>query len=80
MTVRPLHLQPQSSIPISWAAIGVIATMLVTFGTSVAALARVSERVDHLQETTQPLRDGDLVKIQTDVAWIRERIEREERR
>ncbi len=80
MTIRPLHLQPQPSVPITWAALGVILALMTTFGTSAIALGRVNERVANLQETTKPLRDGDLVKIQTDVTWIRAQLEREDRK
>lgn len=37
-------------------------------------------RLDMLESTTEPLRRGDLVKIQTDVAWIRERLAKEEQK
>ena len=40
----------------------------------------LTTRLDKLEETTQPLREGALVKIETDVAWIRQEMERERTR
>lgn len=36
----------------------------------------LTTRLDKLEESTKPLRDGQLVKIETDVAWIRRELER----
>lgn len=37
----------------------------------------LTTRLDKLEETTKPLRDGQLVEIRTDVAWIRAELERQ---
>ena len=34
------------------------------------------QRVDALERVTEPLAKGDLVAVQRDVAWIRERLEK----
>ncbi|NBW10494.1 MAG: hypothetical protein EBR82_20940 [Caulobacteraceae bacterium] len=36
----------------------------------------LTTRIDKLEETTEPIRRGDLVAIQTDVAWIRREMEK----
>ncbi|MFN3931626.1 MAG: hypothetical protein ACK4JY_07750 [Brevundimonas sp.] len=40
----------------------------------------LTTRVLKLEETTEPIRRGDLIAIQRDVAWIRENMERERSR
>lgn len=37
----------------------------------------LTTRLTALEETTKPLREGALVKIETDVAWIRQAMEAE---
>ncbi|WP_292066027.1 hypothetical protein [Brevundimonas sp. UBA7664] len=37
------------------------------------------QRVDALERVTEPLAKGDLVAVQRDVAWIRERLEKGDR-
>lgn len=82
MTAQPLQTSPGTpafAIP-TWAALSFALALAVQLGGVVAWGARVEARTSELRETTQPLRDGDLVQIRTDVAWIRSQLEREERR
>lgn len=77
MTARALRAPPAA--PINWAMIGVVLAITVQLAGVVAFGARTEARVSQLQETTKPLRDGDLVAIGRDVAWIRAQLEREDR-
>lgn len=76
MTAQPI--QPNSpgvSVPLSWAAAAFVLAFLVQFGVFVSGQARAQAQINELQVTTQPLRDGQLVEIRTDVAWIRREME-----
>lgn len=64
---------------VNWTMIGVALAFLVQFAGGVSFAATAQARLDKLEESTRPLRDGDLVRIQTDVAWIRERMSKEDR-
>ena len=77
MTAQPLHASPPQ--PVNYAALGFALALLVQFAVAVSFAASVNADVRELKVTTQPLRDGDLVRIQTDVAWIRTRLEKEDR-
>ncbi len=80
MTAQPL---PHSTLPtstVNWAMIAVVVTLLVQFAGAVAYGSRVQAQVSNLQEITQPLKDGQLVEIRTNVAWIRAELERERER
>lgn len=79
MSSAALKTAPSATVPVTWAAIGVIMSLLLALGGSVAAFARVDAQVSELRATTEPLRRGDLVKIETDVAWIRQRLEQDQR-
>jgi len=65
---------------VNWAMIAVGVTLLVQFAGAVAYGSRVQAQVSNLQEITQPLKDGQLVEIRTNVAWIRAELERERER
>ncbi len=78
MTAQPI--QPSSIALPSWAALGVCLTLAAQLAGIVMWGAKVEARTTELHATTEPLRRGDLVKIQTDVSWIRAQLEREDRR
>lgn len=75
MTTQPLQTQPR--VGLNTATIGLILAIAVQFAIVVANNTRVEAQVSDLRQTTEPLRRGDLVAIQRDVAWIRENLERE---
>lgn len=76
MTVQPLQSGPPR-VGLNTATITLMLAIAIQFAIVVANGARVEAQVQELRTTTEPLRRGDLVKIQTDVAWIRESMERE---
>lgn len=53
------------------------------FGAAVSAAgwivfgAQMAQRLTTQEHLTRPLANGDLIKVQTDVAWIRAELERE---
>ena len=77
MTAQPLNATPR--VGLNTATISLILAVAVQFALVVANGARVEAQVTELRATTEPLRRGDLVAIQRDVAWIRENMERERR-
>lgn len=80
MTSQPLPA-PAASITLpTWTALTFALALAVQLVAVVSWGARVEARTAELHATTEPLRRGDLVRIQTDVAWIRDRLEREDRR
>lgn len=78
MTAQPLHVSPPQ--PVNYAAAAFALALLVQFAAAVSFGAGAHADIRELKATTQPLRDGDLVRIQTDVAWIRQRLEQEKGR
>lgn len=78
MTAQPLQSAGSSITVPSWAALMFFLALGVQLVAVVSWGARVEARTSELHATTEPIRRGDLVKIQTDVAWIRERLERED--
>lgn len=74
MTCAPLPSQTPR-IGLNTATISLILAIALQFAASVAWASRQETQQAELRATTEPLRRGDLVKIQTDVAWIRERLE-----
>lgn len=78
MTSLPLQ-PPSSRALVNWTAVSAIAVLLIQFAGVVTFGARASAEIAELKTTTQPLRDGALVKIETDVAWIRREMEQEKR-
>lgn len=81
MTAQPLHSPtPGVAVPLSWAAAAFVLAFLIQFGVFVSGQARAQAQIHELQETTKPLRDGELVEIRTNVAWIRREMEREQGR
>lgn len=79
MTALPIE-PPSARAVFNWTAVSAIAVLLIQFAGVVTFAARASAEIAELQSTTQPLRDGALVKIETDVAWIRHEMEREKSR
>lgn len=79
MTTLPLD-PPSPRQVINWTAVSAIVVLLIQFAGVVTFGARASAEITELKATTQPLRDGALVKIETDVAWIRAEMEEEKRR
>lgn len=66
--------------PLNWAKIAFLFGAAVTAAGWVAFGAQAAQRLSALETRTQPLASGDLIRVQTDVAWIRQRLEEEERR
>ena len=78
MTSQPLQPPaPGSRVSLNAATISLILAIAVQFAFLVSQGAQVKAQVADLQSTTEPLRRGDLVAIQRDVAWIRENMARE---
>lgn len=83
MTAQPLQNLPHQPpgqtprISLNTATVGLILAIAIQFAFVVASGARVQAQVADLRTTTEPLRRGDLVAIQRDVAWIRENMERD---
>ena len=75
MTAQPLNSTPR--LGLNTATVSLILAIAIQFAIVVANGARVEAQVTDLRATTEPLRRGDLVAIQRDVAWIRENMERE---
>jgi hypothetical protein len=75
MTAQPLNTPPR--LGLNTATVSLILAIAIQFAIVVANGARVEAQVTDLRATTEPLRRGDLVAIQRDVAWIRENMERE---
>ncbi|EGF94638.1 Uncharacterised protein [Brevundimonas diminuta] len=69
------HLQPAPSV--NWAKVSFLFGAAVTIATWVVFGAQTVQRVQVLEERTAPLASGDLIRVQTDVAWIRQRLEQE---
>lgn len=79
MTAQPLQSPGRIAVP-TWAALSFALALAVQLVSIVVWGAKVEARTTEIHATTEPLRRGDLVKIQTDVAWIRSQLEREDRR
>lgn len=79
MTAQPYNSGPSVSA-INWTMVGIAVALMVQFAGAVSFAARAEAQITELKDSTKPLRDGDLVRIQTDVSWIRERLEKDERR
>lgn len=75
MTVHPFDRPP--SLPVNWATIGVLVAIAGQLVGAVALAVRIESDVAELRATTEPLRRGDLVKIENDVSWIRRQLEQE---
>lgn len=75
MTAQPIQ-SASITLP-SWAALGFCLALAGQLVGLVIWGAKVEARTTELHATTEPLRRGDLVKIQTDVSWIRQELERE---
>jgi len=69
------HLQPAPIV--NWAKVSFLFGAAVTIATWVVFGAQTVQRVQVLEERTVPLASGDLIRVQTDVAWIRQRLEQE---
>lgn len=73
MSVQPLA--PRTDL--NWSMIGFLFAAAVTIAGWIAFGAQAAQRIDVLEQRTQPLANGDLVKVERDVAWIRERLEQD---
>lgn len=78
MTAQPFHHYPPT--PTNWAKVSFLFGLAVTIATWIVFGAQTVQRVEVLEERTAPLQDGDLVRVQTDVAWIRSRLEKDQGR
>jgi hypothetical protein len=78
MTTQHLsHLPPQA---VNWAKVAFLFGAAVTFSGWIVIGAQASQRLTVLEQRTAPLANGDLVRVQTDVAWIRAQLEKEQGR
>lgn len=73
MTLQHLHPVPG----VNWAKVSFLFGAAVTIAAWVVIGAQMQQRVQVLEERTAPLASGDLIRVQTDVAWIRQRLEQE---
>lgn len=67
------------SVGVNWSKVAFLFAAAVTVAGWVVFGAQAAQRIQTLEQRTQPLANGDLVKVERDVAWIRERLEREAR-
>lgn len=70
---------PAPPAPVNWQKVAFLWAASVTVAGWVALGATGNQRLTALEERTQPLADGDLVRVQNDVTWIRQHLEREPR-
>lgn len=70
----PVYTPPH---PINWTKVAFIFAAAVAIAGWVASYARADYRLVVLEARTAPLANGDLVRLQQDVTWIRQRLERE---
>lgn len=66
--------------PINWSKIAFLFGAAITFAGWIVFGAQAVQRLTVLETRTQPLAQGDLVRVQTDVSWIRAQLEREQSR
>lgn len=78
MTHHTLH-SPLPA-PTNWAKISFLFGAAVTIASWIVFGAQTVQRVELLEERTAPLQSGDLIRVQTDVAWIRDRLEKDHAR
>ncbi|MNH79283.1 hypothetical protein D3C73_316010 [compost metagenome] len=78
MTAQHLPLLPPQ--PVNWSKVAFLFGAAVTFSGWVVVGAQVVQRLQVLEERTAPLANGDLIRVQTDVAWIRQRLEQDKAR
>lgn len=72
-------LPPTLSAQINWSKVATVFAMATALAGTVAAYGRLDQKVLVIEDRTRPLANGDLVRVQQDVAWIRSRLEREDR-
>ena len=75
MTHHALHASPPA--PTNWAKVSFLFGAAVTIASWIVFGAQTVQRVEVLEERTAPLQSGDLIRVQTDVAWIRSRLEKD---
>lgn len=78
MTAQPFHHYPPAQT--NWAKVAFLFGAAVTLASWIVFGAQTVQRVEVLEERTAPLQSGDLIRVQTDVAWIRSRLEKEQGR
>lgn len=69
---HPLPINP----PINWSKVAFLWAASITVAGWVFFGAQGEQRLKTLEARTEPLANGDLVAVQRDVAWIRDRLER----
>lgn len=73
-----MSAQPLTAAPgVNWAKVAFLFGAAVTSAGWIVFGAQAAQRIEVLEQRTQPLANGDLVKVERDVAWIRERLERD---
>ena len=79
MTAVAPPLPPPSRTQTHIAMVASLIAIAVAAGSVVFAAGVQAQQIRALEETTRPLRDGDLVQLKTDVAWIRRHLEDQDR-
>lgn len=77
MTAHHLPAPPQ---PVNWSKVAFLFGAAVTVSTWIVFGAQAVQRLQVLEERTAPIASGDLIRVQTDVAWIRQRLEQDNAR
>ncbi len=72
-THHPIPINP----PINWSKVAFLWAASITVAGWVFIGAQGEQRLKTLEHRTEPLAKGDLVAVQRDVSWIRERLERD---
>lgn len=78
MTHLPMHTALPA--PVNWSKVAFLFGAAVTLASWIVFGAQTVQRVEVLEERTAPLQSGDLIRVQTDVAWIRSRLEKDQAR
>lgn len=71
----PVYPVPPSRTQANITLVAAIVAIAIAIGSPVYSSGALAQRLAAVEESTQPLRDGDLVRVQTDVAWIRRHLE-----
>lgn len=62
---------------LNWSKIAFLWAAAITIAGWIAFGAMAAQRLSVLEARTQPLANGDLVAVQRDVSWIRDRLEQD---
>lgn len=70
------HFHPPAR-DLNWSKIAFLWGVAITIAGWIAFGAMAAQRLSVLEARTQPLANGDLVAVQRDVSWIRDRLEQD---